>query len=106
MGSNSGINDWDESLVVEAVARYSRRLSVTSHGWMMPYAMFGMTKVPEEHGEWSGQVALAILGGTKPADIPIISNRKWDLWSNEPLLRSAGVELPKSLKYKAKRIGD
>lgn len=106
LGSNSGINDWDKALIVEAIARYSRRLSVTSHGWMMPFAMFGMTKVPEEHGEWSGQVALAILGGTKAADIPIISNRKWDLWSNEPLLRSAGLELPKSLKYKAKRIGD
>ncbi len=106
LGSNSGINDWDKALIVGAVARYSRRLTVTSHGWMMPYAMFGMTKVPEEHGEWSGQVALAILGGAKPADIPIISNRKWDLWSNEPLLRAAGVELPKSLRYKAKRVRD
>ncbi len=104
LGSNSGINDWEKTRIVEAVARYSRRLTVTSHGWMMPYAMFGMTKVPEEHGEWSGKVALAILEGAKPKDIPIISNRKWDLWSNEPLLQAAGVQLPKVLKHKAKRI--
>ena len=104
LGSNSGINDWDKDRVLEAVAGYSRRLTVTSHGWMMPYAMFGMTKVPEEHGEWSGKVALAILDGAKPGDIPIVSNRKWDLWSNEPLLRVAGVMLPKALKHKTKRM--
>ncbi len=104
LGSNSGINDWNKRRIVDSVARYSRRLTVTSHGWMMPYAMFGMTKVPEEHGEWSGQVALAILEGAKPEEIPIISNRKCDLWSNEPLLQAAGVQLPKALKHKAKRI--
>ncbi len=104
LGSNSGINDWDKDRIIRAVALNSQRLTVTSHGWMMPYAMFGMTKVPEEHGEWSGQVALAILDGASPKDIPIISNRKWDLWSNEPLLRAAGVELPRSLKHKAKRV--
>jgi ABC-type uncharacterized transport system substrate-binding protein len=104
LGSNSGINDWDKTRIVDSVTRYSRRLTVTSHGWMMPYAMFGMTKVPEEHGEWSGQVALAILDGAKPEEIPIISNRKWDLWSNESLLQAAGVQLPNALKHKAKRI--
>lgn len=106
LGSNSGINDWDKERIFQAVALSSTRLTVTSHGWMMPYAMFGMTKVPEEHGEWSGEVALAILAGASPRDIPIIANRKWDLWSNEILLQASGVELPRALKHKAKRVSN
>lgn len=103
MGSNSGINDWDKDRAMAIAARYSNKLSTTNHGWMMPYTMLGMTKVPEEHGEWSAAAALAIIDGTKPTDIPIMSNRKWDIWVNPDLLKSAGLRLPRSLRSKAKR---
>ena len=103
MGSNSGITDWDQARA-EALARQSsKRLSITNHGWMMPYAMFGMTKVPEEQGEWSAKAALAILAGTSPADIPIVANRKWDVWINEVLLHDANVHVPPELRHRAKR---
>lgn len=104
LGSNSGIGDWDEASIREAIRANSRRLTVTNHGWMMPFAMFGMTKVPEEHGEWSAHTALAILGGVKPADIPIVANRKWDLWANESLLARSEVSLPRGLMHRAKRV--
>ncbi len=104
LGSNAGINDWDKDRISEEIRRTSTKLSVTSHGWMMPYAMLGMTKVPEEQGEWSAMTALAILDGTPPADIPIIANRKWDVWANETLLAAAEVKLPRHLRHKAKRV--
>ncbi len=104
LGSNAGINDWDPERISAEIGRTSRKLSVTSHGWMMPYAMLGMTKVPEEQGEWSAMTALAILDGTPPADIPIIANRKWDVWANETLLAAAEVKLPRALRHKAKRV--
>ena len=69
MGSNAGINDWDPEAARGAVNRFSRRLSVTNHGWMMPYTMIGVTKVPEEQGEWAGKTALRILGGMSPSEI-------------------------------------
>lgn len=103
LGSNSGINDWDDERIRQELSRISTRLTVTNHGWMMPYTMFGLTKVPEEHGEWGAQAALAILGGERPIDIPIIANRKWDVWANESLLQVAGISLPRSLRAKAKR---
>ncbi|MEM7250535.1 MAG: ABC transporter substrate binding protein [Pseudomonadota bacterium] len=104
LGSNSGINDWDQDKVLEAITQHSRRLSTTNHGWMMPYTMLGMTKVPEEHGEWSAQTAIAILDGMSPGEIPIVSNRKWDLWANSRLLNAAKIKLPRALKHKAKRV--
>ena len=106
LGSYSGIKDWDErqESVREAVLKQSRRLSVTNHGWMMPFAMLGMTKIPEEQGEWSAQAALAILDGARPNEIPIIANRQWDVWVNESLLHVSGLALPEDLRRKAKTM--
>lgn len=102
VGSNAGINDWDPGQVQQAILPATRRLSVTSHEWMMPVTMLGMTKVPAEQGRWAGMVALQILDGASPGDIPIVANRKWDLYLNQELLRAAGIELPSQLRSKSK----
>lgn len=104
MGSNSGIRNWDEQAVVAAILPETRRLSVTNHEWMMPYAMLGFTKVPEEQGEWAGAAALSIIAGVKPSEIPIVPNHKWDIWSNPVLLSVAGIDLPDTLRDKAKTL--
>ena len=70
----------------------------------MHYTMFGMTKIPEEHGEWTAKAALAILDGTPPSQIPIVANRKWDIWVNDSLLAASGVDLPQALRRTAKSV--
>jgi ABC-type uncharacterized transport system substrate-binding protein len=102
IGSNAGINDWDNKAVREAILPLTRRLTVTSHTWMMPVSMLGMTKVPEEQGEWAGQVALQILAGAKPHEFPIVANRKWDLYLNQVLLNAGRLSLPAKLQSKGK----
>lgn len=106
LGSYSGIADWKthEARVAESVRKNSVRLSVTNHDWMMPFAILGMTKIPEEQGIWSGQAALAILDGMSPSDIPIIANRKWDVWVNDSLLTVSRLELPDGLRRNAKMM--
>ena len=101
VGSNAGISDWDAAAVQNEIVPVSATLSATNHGWMMPYTMFGMTKVPEEHGEWAGRVAIEIINGTKPSDIPIIPNRNFDLIVNNALLDHARISLPEFIKLKA-----
>lgn len=103
LGSNAGINDWQEAQVREAVKNHGRRLSLTTHEWMMPYTMLGLTKVPEEQGQWAAQSALHILSGVEPASIPIIANRKWDIWVNSSLVETTSIRLPKPLVHKAKK---
>ncbi len=104
LGSNSGINDWDRERVIDRLKHMSRRVSLTNHGWMMPYAMLGLTKVPEEHGEWAAQTALLVLRGVSPSSVPIVPNRKWDIWVNPALLDAAGIKLPKALVQKGKKV--
>ncbi len=101
MGSNAGIPDWDKDEAQDAISTVSKTLSATNHGWMMPYTMFGMTKVPEEQGEWAARVAIEIMNGTKPSDIPIIPNRNFDIIVNNSLLDSAQIKLPEFIKLKA-----
>lgn len=101
MGSNAGIKDWDKDTIINAIKFDSKTLSVTNHGWMMPYTMLGMTKVPEEQGQWAGQIALEIINGAKPGDIPIIPNRKFNITTNKTLLAMGDIKLPEFLKLKA-----
>jgi ABC-type uncharacterized transport system substrate-binding protein len=103
IGSRSGIDDWDHDRVATRINTVSQKLSLTNHGWMMPYTMLGFTKIPEEQGEWAAQAAVNILEGTKPAEIAIVPNRKWDIWTNPSLLQVSGINLPEGLVVKSKQ---
>lgn len=104
IGSKSGIQDWEKEQVVSTLKTASKKLSVTNHDWMMPYTMLGFTKVPEEQGEWAAQAALSILAGVDLSQIAIVPNRKWDMWTNSPLLQSSNITLPEGLIVKSKQV--
>ncbi len=104
MGSNAGIDGWDEIQAIETALELSTKISVTNHEWMMPYSAFGFTKVASEQGDWAAKVALRILNGTSPGEVPLASNKKWDLWVNESLLESIGVRPSRGLMRKAKKM--
>ncbi|MDJ0896697.1 MAG: hypothetical protein QNJ92_16245 [Alphaproteobacteria bacterium] len=104
MGSRAGITDWDDERARAYVSQNARTLSVTNHGWMMPITMIGVTKVPEEQGEWAAKTALRILGGMAPSDIPIVPNSQRDIWINHDLLAAADLEVPVGLMRKGKKV--
>lgn len=104
MGSYSGIKNWDKKELAKYAVEQATKLTVTSHEWMMPFSSIGYTKIPQEHGEWAAQAAIEILNGLSPADIPIVANRKWDIWLNLPHLQATGIQLPRKIMRKAKRI--
>ena len=104
IGSNGGLNDWDEIRAHNVVNSQTRTFSVTNMDWMAPFAMFAMTKVAEEQGEWAGEVALSILQGQSPRDIPIVVNRRWNIYVNPSLLQKANVEIPDYLMHKAVKV--
>jgi len=105
IANNAGIKDWDKDKVIKFLKTSSKTFTVTNYDWMMPYAMFGLTKQPEEQGEWAGQVALAILDGRKISNIPIVVNRKTNLFVNPSLLEMSGAKLLPYVLQKAIKIG-
>ena len=104
MGSYSGISDWDKTELAAFAVEHARKLTVTSHEWMMPFSTVGFTKIPQEHGEWAAQSAIEILKGKSPREIPIVANRDWDLWINAAHLESTQVKLPRKFLRKAKKV--
>ena len=69
----------------------------------MPYSAIGYTKIPEEHGEWAAAAAVAILGGVKAVDIPLVTNRRWDTWVNNRMLNIPNVSVSDSILKSAKK---
>ena len=106
LGVRNGIEHWDHDKAVAAVMKYTKKLSVTIHDWMMPYTILGMTKVSREQGEWAGLTAARILGGAKPTDIPVVPNRQRDVWINTKILSASGLQLPQELMRKGKKIAE
>jgi ABC-type uncharacterized transport system substrate-binding protein len=106
IGSNAGVAHWDDARALQIARDHGQRLTATNHPWMTPFSMLGFTQLAEEQGEWAGELVLEILAGTSPGDIPIIANRKSDIWLNEPLLLAATIDVPPSLRFRAKRLGD
>ncbi len=105
LNNNSGINDWNDEEGKQTVLEHSQVFSVTNYDWMMPYSMFAMTKLPEEQGEWAAQVALTILDGKQPSNIPIVVNRRWNIFVNPALLEKSGIKLPSHIMHKAIKTG-
>ena len=104
MGSYSGISDWNKTELAAFAVEHAKKLTVTSHEWMMPFSTVGFTKIPQEHGEWAAQTAIEILQGKSPPEIPIVANRDWDLWLNAAHLESTRVKLPRKFLRKAKKV--
>jgi hypothetical protein len=101
--NNAGIPDWDNAEAEQFVLDNTRIPAGATNEWMIPYALIGLTKVPQEQGEWSGMTALEILNGTAPYKIPIARNKegrfsvnlkiakKLDAFIEPSLLREADV---------------
>jgi ABC-type uncharacterized transport system substrate-binding protein len=104
MGSSSGIAKFSEQKASVWANSNTRTLSLTNHEWMMPYAAIGYTKVAEEHGEWAAASAIAILNGVRTMDIPLVTNRRWDTWTNEELLIELGINLEQNHLIGAKKF--
>lgn len=104
VGNNGGLDDWDQDRARRAALAHAKTLTVTNYDSMVDTAMLAVTKVAEEQGEWAAETALAILGGMIPSQIPIVPNRRWNLFVNPALLDKAGVRLPAHLMHKAVKV--
>ena len=104
IGNNAGIKDWDKAAARRYVYEHGRQFSVAYLDWMAPYAMLTMAKIADEQGEWSGKVALRILNGTPPWKIPVVANRRWNMFVNPRLLDKAGIQLSPDILQKAMKV--
>ena len=65
---------------------------------MMPYAVFGLTKVAQEQGRWAARTALAIMNGQSPAEITVTQNQQTRMYMNQTLAHRIKFDLPIDLQ--------
>ena len=54
----------------------------TCEDFMMPYAVFGITKIAEEHVIWAAATVKRILLGIRIEEIPVTKNKQSNKWFN------------------------
>ena len=71
LSSNGAIKNWDKEEAISFVKENTRIPTFTCNDFLMPYAVFGLTKIAEEQGILAADIALEILEGKSPKDIPL-----------------------------------
>jgi ABC-type uncharacterized transport system substrate-binding protein len=92
--TNGAIRGWDAAAAAEWVRSNIRKPVITCDDFMMPYAVFGLTKVAREQGEWAARAALEILRGKRPGDIPMVPNTQTRCFVNPELADRIGFHAP------------
>jgi hypothetical protein len=96
-----GIPDFDFAKARVLVRERSRKLSVAVYDWMLPISMLALTNLAEEQGDFAAAAARQVLAGVRPSSIPIVVNRKWNLFINEDLANRAGIKFPQEIRRQA-----
>ena len=99
--TNGAIRGWDARVAIEWVRSHIRKPVVSCDDFMMPDAVFGLTKAPREQGEWAARTALEILHGKKPGEIPVTENRQTRCLVNLVLAARIGFQAPAGLDCSA-----
>lgn len=98
--TNGSITQWNSEEATKWVHDHIHKPVVTCDDFMMPYCVYGLTKVPEEQGIFVARTAKQILLGTKPGTIPETKNNQVEIWFNPGLGEKTGFKAPANYKVK------
>jgi ABC-type uncharacterized transport system substrate-binding protein len=96
-----GIKGWDTQKANEFILANTKIPTGASSDDYVRFALLGVVGIAEEQGWWAGKTALKILGGTKPADIPITTNKESKIYLNLKLAKRLRIKFPLELIDKA-----
>lgn len=102
--NNAGILDWNSTTSAIYALANTKVPMGTTNPWIMDYSLLGITKIPEEQGQWQAEAALKILDGTKPSEIPLVRNKRGNLMVNLKIAKELGVIFNSSILKNAQVI--
>lgn len=97
IGNAASVKGWNSDEARALVMEQTRIPSGNWDEWMKPLSLITFATVPEEQGQWAASTALRILSGTKPSDIPLVTNEKARRFLNMTLAKKIGVIFPMEL---------
>jgi ABC-type uncharacterized transport system substrate-binding protein len=100
MPTNGAIKNWDEDEAIKFVNENLKIPAITCDDFMMPYVVFGLTKVAKEQGQWAAKTAMEILNGQKPSEIPFTKNSQAKAYINTSLAEKIDFRLTPEMRKK------
>jgi ABC-type uncharacterized transport system substrate-binding protein len=104
--TNGAIKGWNKEEAIDFLDQHILVPVVTTEDFMMPYAVFGLTKVAKEQGIWVALTAKKVLSGSSPSDFPVTRNKQSTNWINASLAQKIGFEPDADLLSKSKILSD
>ena len=104
MPTNGAIKNWDNEEAKLWVNDHLKIPAVTCDDFMMPFCVFGLTKVASEQGEWAAKTALEILSGKKPSEIPYTKNSESKAWLNENLAKKIDFKIGEEIANQCEKL--
>lgn len=102
LSAPGGISDWDDATVEAFILENVRIPIATDEPEFKSFALLGLTKIPEEHGEYAATVALKMIEGTPIANFPVTQSQRGDLVLNMKIARKLDIRFPFNLVKMAK----
>jgi ABC-type uncharacterized transport system substrate-binding protein len=98
--TNGAIKGWEEEKAIDFVQEHIQKPVFTCDDFMMPYAVFGLTKIAKEQGEWAAESTLEVLGGKQIQDIAITKNKNWQGYFNLTMANTIDMDAAHILSVK------
>ncbi len=102
--THGAIKGWDHDEAVRFIDQNIHVPVITTEDFMMPYVVFGITKVAKEQGIWVAVTAKKILKGSQPIDFPVTRNRQSTSWINSRLAEKIGFTPDSILLSKSRMV--
>jgi ABC-type uncharacterized transport system substrate-binding protein len=97
--TNGAINNWDPDEAEKFVIQHIKLPIFTCDDFMIPYCVFGMTKIAKEQGEWAAKTALDVLNGKEISTIPVTQNSEFEYRLNPLLAEKTGFETDENIDF-------
>lgn len=94
VGNSESIADWDPAAAKRFVEANTRVPTGNWDKWMKDYALVTFATVPAEQGQWAARAALKILDGTSPGNIPVVVNKKAEIYRNMRIAKKLNIVFP------------
>lgn len=104
MPTNGAIKNWNENEAKKLVEENLKIPAVTCDDFMMPYVIFGLTKVAKEQGMWAAKTAIKILDDKKPHEITYSKNIQTKAWLNKTLADKINFKISEEIKQKCTQL--
>lgn len=102
--STEGIANWNIKEAEQFVRENIKVPTGSGITTLIPIALITIAHQPKEQGELAAEIALKILDGAKPNDIPVVENKRGDLYLNFILADKLSIVFPPRLIRNAKGV--